>query len=423
MQIETISLDCIKPYAQNAKKHPQYQIEQIKASILAFGNNDPIAIDENNVIIEGHGRYLALRALGYHEVPVIKLHHLSEDQKRAYILAHNKITLNTDFDMSILKDELTNILDIDMAPFGFSVNLLSQPLTPDEELKETEDSAKEDLTIQVGDLYQCGNHRVLCGDSTHPEHLRKLVGDTAIDLYVTDPPYNVAYEGKTKDALTIQNDQMEATAFQDFLTVAFQTVDAVLKAGGAFYIWHADSERLNFSQALKRTGWLEKQTLIWAKDTFVLGRQDYQWQHEPCLYGWKPGSSHYFVSDFSQSTILENALESKSKQELIDLIKSYQANQPTSILRVNRPIRNDAHPTMKPIALLERLIRSSSKQGENILDSFAGSGSTLLACERLGRTCYALELDPKYVAVILKRFEEATGIKPIKLTSEDSIRK
>lgn len=423
MQIETISLDCIKPYAQNAKKHPQYQIEQIKASILSFGNNDPIAIDENNVIIEGHGRYLALKALGYHEVPVIKLHHLSEDQKRAYILAHNKITLNTDFDLTILKDELTNILDIDMTPFGFSVNLLSQPLTPDEELKETEDSAKEDLTIQVGDLYQCGNHRVLCGDSTNPDHLRKLVEEQTIDLYVTDPPYNVAYEGKTKDALTIQNDQMEASAFQDFLTDAFQTVDPFLKPGGAFYIWHADSERLNFSQALKRTGWLEKQTLIWAKDTFVLGRQDYQWQHEPCLYGWKPGSGHYFISEFSQSTILENSLETKSKQELIALIKSYQANQPTSILRVNRPTRNEDHPTMKPIALLERLIRSSSKQGENILDSFAGSGSTLLACERLGRTCYALELDPKYVAVILKRFEEATGIKPIKLTSDDSIRK
>lgn len=423
MQIETISLDCIKPYAQNAKKHPQYQIEQIKASILSFGNNDPIAIDENNVIIEGHGRYLALKALGYHEVPVIKLHHLSEDQKRAYILAHNKITLNTDFDLTILKDELTNILDIDMTPFGFSVNLLSQPLTPDEELKETEDSAKEDLTIQVGDLYQCGNHRVLCGDSTNPDHLRKLVEEQTIDLYVTDPPYNVAYEGKTKDALTIQNDQMEASAFQDFLTDAFQTVDPFLKPGGAFYIWHADSERLNFSQALKRTGWLEKQTLIWAKDTFVLGRQDYQWQHEPCLYGWKPGSGHYFISEFSQSTILENSLETKSKQELIALIKSYQVNQPTSILRVNRPTRNEDHPTMKPIALLERLIRSSSKQGENILDSFAGSGSTLLACERLGRTCYALELDPKYVAVILKRFEEATGIKPIKLTSDDSIRK
>lgn len=240
---------------------------------------------------------------------------------------------------------------------------------------------------------------------------------------MTDPPYNVAYEGKTKDALTIQNDQMEASAFQDFLTDAFQTVDPFLKPGGACYIWHADSERLNFSQALKRTGWLEKQTLIWAKDTFVLGRQDYQWQHEPCLYGWKPGSGHYFISDFSQSTILENSLETKSKQELIALIKSYQANQPTSILRVNRPTRNEDHPTMKPIALLERLIRSSSKQGENILDSFAGSDSTLLACERLGRTCYALELDPKYVAVILKRFEEATGIKPIKLTSEDSIKK
>lgn len=416
--LEMVPLSAIHPYAHNAKKHPNYQIEQIKASIQQFGNNDPIAIDENHVIIEGHGRYLALKALGYQEVPVIKLCHLSEDQKRAYILAHNQITLNTAFDVTILKEELTHILDIDMAPFGFSVNLLSSPLS-DEELSDSEVPTEETVSVQVGDLYQCGEHRLMCGDSTNPDHLAKLLAGQPIDLYVTDPPYNVAYEGKTKAALTIPNDNLDDQAFQTFLVDAFHNVDQYLKAGGVFYIWHADKERLAFSTALQQVGWLEKQALIWVKDSFVLGRQDYQWQHEPCLYGWKAGASHYFVSDFSQSTILESQLETKSKQELIALIKTYQANQPTSILRVNRPTKNEDHPTMKPVALLERLIRSSSKRRDCVLDTFAGSGSTLLACERLGRKSYSMELEPKYVARILNRFQQETGQVPIKLNKEE----
>ena len=242
---------------------------------------------------------------------------------------------------------------------------------------------------------------------------------TMHDVYVTDPPYNVAYEGKTKAALTIPNDNLDDQAFQTFLVDAFHNVDQYLKAGGVFYIWHADKERLAFSTALQQVGWLEKQALIWVKDSFVLGRQDYQWQHEPCLYGWKPGASHYFVSDFSQSTILESQLETKSKRELIALIKTYQANQPTSILRVNRPTKNEEHPTMKPIALLERFIRSSSRRGDCVLDTFAGSGSTLLACERLGRKSYSMELEPKYVERILTRFQQETGQAPIKLNKEE----
>lgn len=413
MQIENLLLSEIVPYGNNVKKHPKYQIEQIKESIETFGNNDPIAIDENNVIIEGHGRYLALQELGYDEVPVIRLKHLSENQKRAYILAHNKITLNTDFDMELLKKELTTIMDIDMTQFGFSVNLLASPLTgekaePSEEEEETE-------PITQGNLYQLGRHRLMCGDATNKDHLEKLLDGTEVDLYITDPPYNVAYTGKTSEALTIQNDQMETSVFQDFLTAAFQAVDPHLKAGAAFYIWHANSERLSFSQAISAAGWLEKQCLIWVKDSFVLGRQDYQWQHEPCLYGWKPGAKHYFVSDFSLSTVLESSLEGKSKAELIDLVRTYQEAQPTSILRVNRPQANPDHPTMKPSALIERLVRNSSRQGDVILDSFAGSGTTLMVCEQLGRINYSMELDPKYVQRILNRFERETGIKPKQL--------
>ncbi|CAM3387521.1 Methyltransferase [Streptococcus pluranimalium] len=369
--------------------------------------------DKNNIMAYYHGRYLALQELGYDEVPVIRLKHLSENQKRAYILAHNKITLKTLFDMELLKKELTTIMDIDMTQFVFSVNLLASSLTgekdePSEEEKETE-------SIMQGSLYQLGRHRLMCGDATNKDHLEKLLDGTEVDLYITDPPYNVAYTGKTSEALTIQNDQMETSAFQAFLTAAFQAVDLHLKAGTAFYIWHAGSERLSFSQAISAAGWLEKQCLIWVKDSFVLGRQDYQWQHEPCLYGWKPGAKHYFVSDFSLSTVLESSLEGKSKAELIDLIRAYQEAQPTSILRVKRPQANPDHPTMKPSALIERLVRNSSRQGDVILDSFSGSGTTLMVCEQLGRINYSMELDPKYVQRILNRFERETGIKPNQL--------
>lgn len=283
MYIETLLLSEIVPYETNAKKHPKYQIQQIKESIETFGNNDPIAIDENNVIIEGHGRYLALKELAYDQVPVIRLKHLSKEQKRAYVLAHNKITLNTGFDMDLLKQELTDIMDIDMSQFGFSVNLLA-PLMGEEEARTKEDIAEQEL-IALGSLYQLGKHRLMCGDATNPDHLARLLDGIEADLYLTDPPYNVAYQGKTSEALTIQNDQMKATAFQEFLSAAFQAVDTYLKSGAAFYIWHADSERLSFSKAISATGWLEKQCLIWVKNSFVLGRQDYQWQHEPCLYG------------------------------------------------------------------------------------------------------------------------------------------
>ncbi|WP_369913081.1 site-specific DNA-methyltransferase [Streptococcus merionis] len=407
--LEVVALPSLIPYEHNAKKHPKYQVEQIAESIKTFGNNDPIAIDDNNVIIEGHGRYLALKALGLDQIPVIRLKHLSEDQKRAYILAHNKITLNTDFDMDVLRKELTNIMGIDMAQFGFSMTLLSSPLTGEGEKDRDADNDGE--AMAVGSLYQLGRHRLMCGDATNPEHLARLLEGVQVDLYLTDPPYNVAYKGKTAEAMTIQNDHMKALAFQDFLTAAFTAVDLHLKAGGAFYIWHEDSQRLAFSKAILVAGWLEKQSLIWVKDHFVLGRQDYQWQHEACLYGWKPGAKHYFVSDFSLSTILETSLEHKSKVELIDLIKTYQEYQPTSILRVKRPKANQDHPTMKPLALMERLIRHSSRQGDVVLDSFAGSGSTLMACEQLNRINYSMELDPKYVYRILKRFERETGIK------------
>ena len=318
MNIETIPLADLTLYEHNVKKHPQYQVDQIKQSIVQFGNNDPIAIDEDNTIIEGHGRYLALSQLGYEEVPVIRLKHLSAEQKQAYILAHNKITMNTDFDMGLLKQELTTILDIDMSDFGFSTSLLSKPLEEgsnvvDDEETEPVSESRENLSVQLGDVFQLGEHFLMCGDSTNPEHLKRLLGDKQVDLYVTDPPYNVDYKGKTSEGLTIQNDALPQEAFRQFLEDSFRVVDTHLKAGAGFYIWHADSQRLAFSGAVAAVGWLEKQTLVWVKNRFVLGRQDYQWQHEPCLYGWKAGAPHYFVHDFTLSTVLESDLEAKMR--------------------------------------------------------------------------------------------------------------
>lgn len=409
IKLEEISLGAIVPYERNAKKHPQTQIEQIKQSILKFGNNDPIAIDENNVIIEGHGRYLALKELGYELVPVIRLSHLSDEKKRAYILAHNKLTLNTEFDIELLQLELQNILDVDMSLFGFSTSLFS--LQGKEEVAMP--AVKEAPQVESGQLYQLGAHRLMCGDVRNVEDMRRLMGNEVADLYLTDPPYNVSYVGKTKEALTIQNDAMARFQYRQFLTDCFKGVDPHLKPGGVFYIWHADTERLHVHDAVEKANWDVKENLIWIKNSFVMGRQDYHWQHEPCLYGWKPRASHYFLPNRSFTTILEDeaSLERMSKSELIALIQRYQEETPTTILRVDRPTSSTLHPTMKPISLIKRLILNSSREGEIVLDTFGGSGSTLLACEATGRISYTMEIDPVYVDVIIQRWEEMTGQK------------
>lgn len=409
IKLEEVKLATIVPYERNVKKHPKTQIEQIKQSILKFGNNDPIAVDENNVIIEGHGRYLALRELDFEKVPVIRLNHLSDQEKRAYILAHNKLTLNTDFDMNLLQLELQNILDVDMSLFGFSASLFSHQ---EQDRGESElPPVIETPQTEVGQLYQLGPHRLMCGDVRNAEDMRRLIGNQIIDLYLTDPPYNVSYVGKTKEALTIQNDAMDQVQYRQFLRECFFAVNPYLKLGGAFYIWHADTERINVQSALEEAGWDVKENLIWVKNSFVIGRQDYHWQHEPCLYGWKKGASHYFIPNRSFTTILEDevSLERMSKSDLIALIQRYQEETPTTILRVDRPTSNTLHPTMKPLSLIERLILNSSREGEAILDTFGGSGSTLLACEATDRISYTMEIDPVYVDVIIKRWEEMTG--------------
>lgn len=418
MQIEKVKISDLLEYKNNAKEHPQWQIEQIVESIEKFGFNDPIAIDENNTIIEGHGRLYALQEMGAEEVECIRLSHLGENEKKAYILAHNKLTMNTEFDADLLAQELGEIEGIDMSSFGF----LMDPL-----IEVVEDDFDDEAAIEqpepiakLGDVYQLGEHFLMCGDSTDFIAVKKLCGEALMDLLVTDPPYNVAYEGKTEDALTIENDNMDDAKFREFLKDAFACADGVMRPGAAFYIWHADSEGFNFRGACRDIGWTVRQCLIWNKNQMVLGRQDYQWKHEPCLYGWKDGAAHYFVDDRNLLTVLEEESELKkmSKAELINYILEIQEQTATTVINEVKPSRNGLHPTMKPLRLIERLVRNSSKKGENVLDLFNGSGSTLMVCEQLGRRYFGMELDPRYVDATIERWEEFTGKKAVKIFSD-----
>ena len=272
-----------------------------------------------------------------------------------------------------------------------------------------------------------GKHYLICGDSTKPETIKRLLQGQQADLLLTDPPYNVDYTGKTKDALKIQNDKKTNDQFHQLLVGAFRAADQGMKPGAAFYIWHAPSEVYNFTGACKETGWQVKQELIWNKNTFALGRQDYQWKHEPCLYGWKDGAAHYFVDDRTQSTVFEdkdNDIDHMKKEEMRTLLKQLLEDKiSTTVINEDKPARSAEHPTMKPIRLLARQIKNSSKPGENVLDIFGGSGSTLITCEQLGRNCYTAELDPGYCDVIIKRWEDFTGQQAEKIHDEAEVEK
>lgn len=429
MKIVKRKISELKPYENNAKIHTPEQVAQIKESIRQFGFNDPIAIDEHDMVIEGHGRLLALQDMGETEVECIPLEGLTDEQKRAYIHIHNQLTMNTGFDLDILEQELRSIEGIDMGFFGFDLDFT---IDADFDFDDGE-SAQQELEAKVaaaepraqkGQLWQLGRHRLMIGDSTSTADVDRLTGGAAMDLCVTDPPYNVDYVGKTADALTIQNDSMDEHTFYNFLLGFYQQMLRALKPGGSYYIFHADSAGLTFRAALREAGGQIKQNLIWVKNCLVLGRQDYQWRHEPCLYGWKDGAGHYFVNDRTQTTVFENTAdpESMSREELVQLATFLLAKMEaihSSIIREKKPARSELHPTMKPVPLCAKLIQNSSKRGDNVIDFFGGSGSTLMACEETGRNCYTLELDPKYADVILTRWEEATGERAVLLNGAE----
>lgn len=377
------------PYARNSRTHDPKQIAQIKASIKEFGFTNPILIDEEGVIIAGHGRVLASQEMAMTEVPTITLAGLSKAQRRAYVIADNKLALNAGWDEKMLGLEVADLhaLDFNFDAIGFSMEELEAMLANDEDanpgLTDPDDVPElaEEAVTQPGDLWVLGNHRLLCGDSTSIEALERLTEGQRVDMWLTDPPYNVNYEGGTKDALKIKNDNMDNASFRSFLRDAYSAADAVMKSGAVFYIWHADSEGYNFRGAAADIGWTVRQCLIWKKSSLVMGRQDYHWIHEPCLYGWKAGAGHLWASDRKQVTVMDFA----------------------------KPSKNTEHPTMKPEALFEYQMLNNTKGGDLVLDSFGGSGTTLIAAEKKGRCARLMELDPRYCDVIIKRWQKYTG--------------
>lgn len=409
MQAKTIKLSDlhlntgqIKDVPKNPRFIKDERYEALKKSI----EDDPemlqlrelVAYDNNGelVVILGNMRYRAMKELGYKDAPVKVLPAETDAKKlRAYIQKDNIAFGQNDWDL------LGNEWDIEeLQDFGLECDFLTD-LDIDKGNENTMDNVQEDdfdpdsvqedeIEVKLGDIFQLGNHRLMCGDSTKDEFVNALCDEKQMDMLLTDPPYNVDYTGKSSELKNkkIANDAMPEDSFRTFLLSVFNLAASHLKKGGAFYIWHADSEGYAFRNSVDGTGsLLLKQTLIWNKNSFVLGRQDYQWKHETCLYGWKEGGPHYFINDRSLSTVID----------------------------MNRPQRADLHPTMKPIELFAYCINNSSKVGENVLDLFGGSGTSIIASEQLGRKCYMMEFSPHFVNVIIKRWETLTGQKAIKL--------
>ena len=397
MNIEQVKLDKLIPYARNSRTHSDGQVAQIAASIKEFGFTNPVLIDETGSIIAGHGRVMAARKLALADVPSIRLTHLTDAQKKAYVIADNKLALNAGWDDEMLAVELTDLKDMgfDLDLTGFSTDEIEALLAP----TGTEGLTDEDAVPEVpeapvtvlGDVWLLGKHRVMCGDSTSIDAVEKLMDGQKADMVFTDPPFNVGVAGGTRDARDkknyrsgeiIKNDALRDGDFLQFLTDAFATMALVIKDGAAVYVAHSDKEAFNFALAFRNAGFITRQIIIWAKQSFVFGRSDYHPQHEPILYGWKDGAAHNFYGERNQSTVWN----------------------------IDRPMRSEKeHPTQKPVALVEKAITNSSKSGDFLFEPFGGSGSTLIACEKTGRINRSMELDPKYCDVIVQRWQEFTG--------------
>lgn len=418
-----LTLDEIKPYDNNPRNNTE-AVKQVKKSLRDFGFQNPIIVDKDMVIICGHTRYEAAKELKLESVPVIIADELTDQQVKAFRLVDNKTAEYAEWDYDKLMEEIANITDFDMGEYEF--NLIEEEDDLEKIVEDTppDPELEEEAISKPGDIYILGNHRLMCGDSTKAADVEKLMDGAIADLIVTDPPYNVNIENSK--GMKIENDDMSSAAFKEFLINAFTNLNNFLKPGGSFYIWFASREHVNFETALNEAGLEVRQELIWNKNSLILGRKDYQWKHEPCLYGWKDGASHYFIDDRTQTTIIEDKkpdIKKMKKEEMQKLLEEiYSDKISTTIINEDRPSVNDLHPTMKPLKLLARLIKNSSqstKAGSNtnniVLDLFGGSGSTLIACEQLDRKCYMMEYDPHYADVIVKRWEDFTGRKAIKI--------
>ena len=389
MNIQIIDINKLIPATYNPRKDlkpDDAEYIKIKNSIVKFGFVSPLVINKDMTVIGGHQRLKVLKDLGITEVECIVVD-LDKTNEKALNIALNKIQGDWDEDkLEALLQEL-KLEEFDMNLTGFDFDEVDEILNDINGTKEDNfdvDSAYEEIEEPItkpGDIWILGNHRLMCGDSTHKDDIMRLMNNQDADMLLTDPPYNVDYVGKTAEALKIKNDNMDDNQFYEFLKKVFENMYIVTKEGASIYVFHADTEGINFRKAFKDAGFKLAECLIWKKDCFVMGRQDYQWQHEPVLYGWKEGKAHYFINDRTQSTILE----------------------------FDRPKQSTLHPTMKPIELIAKLIKKSSKENDIILDLFGGSGSTTIAAEQLNRKCYTMELDPKYCDVIVKRWETMTN--------------
>lgn len=384
MQYYLADVSELIPYVRNARTHSEAQVAQIAASIREFGFLSPILVAEDNTILAGHGRLAAALKLGLKKVPCVKENHLTETQKRAYIIADNKLSLNAGWDNELLAVELSELegADFNLDLLGFDEAELSSIFDADKDVSDDDFDVEKELEepcfSKTGDMWTLGKHRVICGDATKLETFKTLLEDTKVNLVVTDPPYNVNYEGS---AGKIKNDNMEDDKFYQFLFNSFVNMEQAMADDASIYVFHADTEGLNFRKAFQDAGFYLSGCCIWKKPSLVLGRSPYQWQHEPCLYGWKKKGKH----------------------------KWYAGRKETSVWEFEKSKKNADHPTMKPIALLAYPIKNSSMTNSLVLDPFAGSGSTLIACEQTGRICYAIELDEKYCDVIVKRYIEQVG--------------
>jgi DNA modification methylase len=412
MKLEKIAIDKLTLDPNNARTHDDKNLKAIEGSLQEFGQRKPIVIDQNNVIVAGNGTVTAAKSLGWTDIEVVRVPaDWDTDRIKAFALADNRTAELATWNQEVLEQQLRELDEagIQVAGFGFEV-----PEIPLIDIETFEDEYPEEITrrSKLGDVWQLGKHRVVCGDSCDPQVVKTALSERMADCVFTDPPYNVAYEGGTKDKLTIQNDDMGDQEFSQFLYKFYVAAIENTKEGGPIYVCHADMAGEIFRHTFEASGWLLKQCLIWVKDRLVLSRQDYNWQHEPILYGWKPGAAHAWYGPFTNTTVIDfekTDYTKMNKTELLEVLK--QAFQTSSAVREKRPTKNDIHPTMKPIALVSRLLKNSCVKDNIVLDQFGGSGSTLIACEQLGLQAAIIELDPKYVDAILQRWENLTGQK------------
>lgn len=378
-KIEKRNIEELRGYDKNPRKFTEKGLKDLKKSLQKCGDANIITINADNTVLGGHARLTVMKQLGYKEVDVKVPNRLLNEQEVKEVVIRLNANTAGEWDLDKLQADFELS---DLEEWGLDVEF---PENDEQEVKEVEVPENVETRCKAGDIWQLGEHRLMCGDSTKKADIEKLMDGEKADLLITDPPYNVAYEGKTKDKLTIQNDSLDDANFREFLKDAFFAADSVMKPGAVFYIWHADSEGYNFRGACRDVEWKVRQCLIWNKNAQVMGRQDYHWKHEPCLYGWKEGASHLWASDRKQTTVLD----------------------------FNRPNRNGEHPTMKPVALFDYQIKNNTKGSDIVLDSFGGSGTTLIACEQNKRIARIMELDPHYCDVIIQRWENLTGQKAV----------